>query len=242
MIAKQKVLVVDDEEIVRESFRLALTEAGYAVRTAGSGHDALKACREEPCDVMLADLKMPDMDGLQVTREVSSQFPNIRVVIVTGYPSPETYQEASQLGILDYLEKPISPERLSAATARALARTRQMTPPAVDATEFPATVEEPEEETVPALGETKTDDSVDKRETVAEPTVAARVEPATERPVIEADATPETEVSTLRALTLLALSPIMGLAFVVFLPMIGFGMLFAALGSVLGESLGIGRN
>lgn len=235
MIAKQRVLVVDDEEIVRESFRLALTEAGYAVRTASSGHDALQACREEPCDLMLADLKMPDMDGLQVTREVSSQFPNTRVVIVTGYPSPETYQEGSRLGIVDYLEKPISPERLSAATATALAQARPLPLPEA---EVATTVIEPAEET--ALPESVEIETPDIDEPVPEPTMVSHIEPAPEPAAIEVQQ-PEVKVSVSKALALLALAPLMGLAFVVFLPLVGFGMLFAAVGSALGEALGIGR-
>ena len=123
MVATEKrVLVVDDEEIVRESCRRSLTDAGYTVRTVESGRAALKACRAESFDVMLTDLKMPEMDGLEVARAVREEFPDVRVVIITGYPSRESTAQAKKLGIFDYLEKPLSPERLSEATAAALAR------------------------------------------------------------------------------------------------------------------------
>ncbi len=123
MVATQKrILVVDDESIVRDSYELALAEAGYDVRTVASGREAVQACRAERFDAVLADLKMPDMDGLEVARVVSRESPGVRVVIVTGYPSQESAEQAARLGVAGYLEKPLSPERLSAATAAALAR------------------------------------------------------------------------------------------------------------------------
>ena len=118
---KKRILVVDDEQIVRDSCQRALTDAGYTVHTVGSGRDALKACRDEPVDVMLTDLRMPDMDGFEVIRAVRKEFPEVRVVIITGYPSRESAAQAAQFGIFDYLEKPLSPARLSRATAAALA-------------------------------------------------------------------------------------------------------------------------
>lgn len=118
----KRVLVVDDEEVVRDSCKRSLTEAGYDVRTVESGHDALEACRAEQFDVMLTDLKMPDMDGIEVIRSVTKEFPELRVVVITGYPSRDTAKQAASLGISDYLEKPLSPQRLSEATAAALTR------------------------------------------------------------------------------------------------------------------------
>jgi CheY-like chemotaxis protein len=118
----KRVLVVDDEEIVRQSYKLALTDAGYDVSVAANGHDAIEACRTEHFDVMLADIRMPDMDGLEVAQIMAREFPDVRVIVITGYPSPESAARARQLGLSDYLQKPIAPDRLSAATAAALAR------------------------------------------------------------------------------------------------------------------------
>ena len=85
MVATNKrVLIVDDESIVCDSYESVLTMAGFSVRTARSGRDALAACRNERFDVILADLKMPDMDGLEVTREVKKEFPQVQVLIITG--------------------------------------------------------------------------------------------------------------------------------------------------------------
>ena len=119
--ASKRVLVVDDEEIVRESYKLALTDAGYDVRTVPNGREAIRACRDEHFDVMLADIRMPDMDGLEVSRVVVREFPDVRVIVITGYPSPESAARARKLGVSDYLQKPVAPDRLSAATAAALA-------------------------------------------------------------------------------------------------------------------------
>ncbi|HUT13312.1 MAG TPA: response regulator [Thermoguttaceae bacterium] len=121
VVVEKRILVVDDEEIVRESCKRALTEAGYSVHTVGSGNDALQACRSERFDLMFTDLKMPDMDGLDVIRAVTKEFPGLRVVVITGYPSRDSAEQAAQLGVSDYLEKPLSPGRLSEATASALA-------------------------------------------------------------------------------------------------------------------------
>ena len=124
----KRILVVDDEQIVRESYKRALTDAGYTVRTVESGLDALKACRAEPFDVMLADLRMPGMDGIDVAKAVTDEFPETRVVIITGYPSRQSAERAASLGIFDYLEKPLSPERLSQATAAVLERPARRMP------------------------------------------------------------------------------------------------------------------
>ena len=130
--AEKRVLVVDDEQIVRESCKHVLTDAGYVVRTVANGRDALKACRAESFDMMLTDLKMPDMDGLEVVRAVVKEFPEVRTVIITGYPSPETAEQGEKLGIFDYLRKPLSPERFSAAAAAVLARPARRTAPVAD--------------------------------------------------------------------------------------------------------------
>ncbi|MFH1266795.1 MAG: response regulator [Planctomycetota bacterium] len=122
VVLEKRILVVDDEKIVRDSCQRALTEAGYAVRTVAGGHDALRACRAEPFDVMLTDLRMPDMDGLEVIRAMAEEFPEVRIVVITGYPSQQSAEQARKLGIFDYLEKPLSPTRLSEATAAVLAQ------------------------------------------------------------------------------------------------------------------------
>jgi CheY-like chemotaxis protein len=129
VVANKRVLVVDDETIVCESYKLALMDAGYDVRTVETGQEAIQACRAERFDVMLADLRMPDMDGMEVAKIVAKEFPELRMVMITGYPSRESAEQAARLGVSDYLQKPLSPERLSEATAAALARPRRAAAP-----------------------------------------------------------------------------------------------------------------
>lgn len=147
MVAVEKrILVVDDEEIVRESCRRVLSEAGYAVRTVGNGRDALNLCRAEHFDVMLTDLRMADMDGLEVIRAAAREFPGLRVVVITGYPSRESLQQAQELGVCEYVEKPLNPSRLSEVTATALSSTTMLKAPAAARVEAPVRLEP-----VPAL-------------------------------------------------------------------------------------------
>jgi DNA-binding NtrC family response regulator len=131
MVAVEKrILVVDDEEIVRESCRRVLTEAGYAVRTVANGREALNLCRAEQFDVMLTDLRMADMDGLEVIRAAAREFPGMRVVVITGYPSRESLQQAQELGVCEYVEKPLNPSRLNEVTATALSSKMTLKAPA----------------------------------------------------------------------------------------------------------------
>lgn len=154
VVANKRVLVVDDESIVCESYKLALSDAGYDVRTVATGQEAIEACRCERFDVMLADLRMPDMDGMEVAKVVCREFPELRVVMITGYPSRESAEQAARLGISDYLQKPLSPERLSEATAAALARPQRAPAPASAAPARPearkAEAKEPESEAIPS--------------------------------------------------------------------------------------------
>ena len=210
VVSEKRVLVVDDDVIVRESFKRVLTDAGYSVCTARNGHAALAACSSEPFDVMLADLKMQEMDGLEVTRRVKRAHPQVQVLIVTGYPTQQSAREARGLGVFDYLNKPVAPDRLSAVTAAALAAP------------------------VPRMAST-VHDAMPVPEEVAQPDApAARLEEAE----IETGA-PRSSESALKTLAVLALAPLLGLAFVMLLPIIGFGMLITVLAKGLAEKLGL---
>ncbi len=207
MVATNKrVLVVDDEAIVCKSYERVLTDAGYSVCTARSGRDALAACRAEPFDVVLADLKMPDMDGLEVTRKVKKEFPQVQILIITGYPTKQSADEARGLGVFDYLSKPLAPERLSAVTAAALSPPPEKMEPAVPSAK-------------PALEE-----------------AASLAKPERARAHAVSTATPEGIVKTL---TVLAVAPILGLAYVMLLPIIGFGVLLSLVGSGVARKVGL---
>jgi DNA-binding NtrC family response regulator len=112
MNRKPKILVVDDEEIVRRSYRRLLDEALLSAETAADGGQALEAMRREPFDVVLLDLRMPGADGMSVLRSIREQWPAAEVVVITGHPTLETAKEAVRLGAYDYLAKPVEPDRI----------------------------------------------------------------------------------------------------------------------------------
>jgi DNA-binding NtrC family response regulator len=116
---KKKILVIDDEAIVRVSCERVLTPEGYDVRVVSKGADALDILSRENFDLVLTDLKMPDMDGLEVLKEIKSRWPRINVIIITGYGTISTAVQAIKLGAYEYLEKPFTPEDILRAVQRA---------------------------------------------------------------------------------------------------------------------------
>jgi len=117
-----RVLTVDDEAVVCESIRRVLTEEGYDVSIATSAIDGLDIIRRQPIDLLLLDIRMPGMDGIDFLRETRAISPETEVIMVTGYASIQTAVEAVKLGATDYLQKPVSPDKLVVAVARALER------------------------------------------------------------------------------------------------------------------------
>jgi len=119
---RTRILVVDDEEIVRESLGGWLEKDGYTLGTAPDGPSALKAMREEKWSILLVDLKMPGMDGLQVLEEARRLSPDTEVVIMTAYATVDTAVQAMKNGAWDYLVKPFDPEELSLLIQKIVAR------------------------------------------------------------------------------------------------------------------------
>ena len=125
------VLIVDDEPIVRESLRDWLKDAGYQVATAETGEEALEIVEKQDFSVMVLDLRLPGKSGITVLKEVKTQRPWIKSIIITAYPSAETTAEATKLGAIDYLIKPVAPddlERLIRETLSAVGREPTVTP------------------------------------------------------------------------------------------------------------------
>jgi two-component system response regulator AtoC len=111
MKKKAKVLVVDDEVIIRDSLRDWLTDAGYQVFTAENGAQALKIIQQEGLRIVIADLVMPGMDGIELMKRAKEISPDAEVIIVTAYGSIPTAITAMREGAYDYIEKPFCPER-----------------------------------------------------------------------------------------------------------------------------------
>jgi len=124
MNAKAKILVVDDEEVIRRSFTRILGAPHYHVKAVGSWTEVAQAMQEEPFDVVLLDLRMPDVDGITVLRALKQRWPESEVIIITGYPSIDTAKQAVALGAYDYLAKPVGPEQVIEASSAAMRHKR----------------------------------------------------------------------------------------------------------------------
>jgi heterodisulfide reductase subunit A len=109
---KFHILVVDDELVVRDSLKEWLEEEGFSVDMAASGPEALDQLAEQTYQLMLLDIKMPEMDGVEVLQNAKESFPDLNVIMMTAYATVETAVEAMKIGALDYLIKPFDPETL----------------------------------------------------------------------------------------------------------------------------------
>ena len=109
---KARILAVDDEKIILDSFRKILVIAGYSIDTVEKGSEALGLIRKNDYDFVFTDLKMPGMDGVEVTKAVKHLRPDIDVIVITGYASIETAVETVKFGAMDYVEKPFTEDEL----------------------------------------------------------------------------------------------------------------------------------
>ena len=114
---KPTILICDDEEGIRESFKLILEE-DYTLRFATNGIEALEILRNLTPAVMLLDIKMPKIHGIEILKEVKKIKPKLPVIIVTGYQSVEMAQEALKNGATDYIPKPFESKHILKAVAQ----------------------------------------------------------------------------------------------------------------------------
>jgi DNA-binding NtrC family response regulator len=115
-----RILIVDDEEVVRLSYMRILAGADCQVKAVWTWGQVAQAMDEQPFDLVLLDLRMPGMDGLDVLRELKARWPDSEVIIITGYPTLASAKEAVSLGAYDYLTKPVGPAQVMAAANAAM--------------------------------------------------------------------------------------------------------------------------
>ncbi len=178
MSALRKVLVVDDDPVVGKSFERVLEGKGWSVIVAYDAAQALERMREAEVDLLVADIRMPGMNGLELAERVKQRRPWTPVMIVTGYGTEADEERARAAGVSAFLHKPLSPETIEGSTEEALREAPHLVEPAVQ---------------VP----------------VAEPEVAAA-------PV---------RGGRVRDIALFFAAPFIGLAYAVFMPIVGLGVL-----------------
>jgi DNA-binding response OmpR family regulator len=130
-----RILAVDDEPVVLDSFRRILVLEGYSIDTVETAQEAVGLVRKHDYDFVYADLKMPGMDGIDLTKAVKHLRPDIDVVIITGYATVESAVETMKYGAMDYVQKPFTADELADFTRKLVIRRQdrleKITPPTV---------------------------------------------------------------------------------------------------------------
>ena len=120
MVQTKKVLVVDDDAVVNRSINRVLSGEGYQVRETMSGSEALAELDHQQYDMVFTDIRMPGMDGLEMTSRVKKAHPEVPVVVITGFGTESNEVRARELGVAGFLRKPLSPEMIIENADRAL--------------------------------------------------------------------------------------------------------------------------
>ncbi len=120
MTASAVLLVADDDPVVRDFLAEVLVREGYQVRAVSGGEECVQVAATEPFDLALVDLRMPDLDGIDVLKRLATLQPGVPVLILTAFVTMETAIEAIQAGAWDYLSKPLRVEEIEVTVRRAL--------------------------------------------------------------------------------------------------------------------------
>ena len=105
-----RILVVDDDVIVIKSCRRILEAEGFEVTTVPSADDALEKMKMYDFDLLVMDVKMPKHDGIFLMREIKKNWPDIPIIVMSGYPTPETIADVLKLGAIQFIPKPFKPD------------------------------------------------------------------------------------------------------------------------------------
>ncbi len=117
----EKILVVEDDPLMLAALEILLTDEGYDVTTASSGLDAIQKAKETSFDLVVCDVRMAEMDGLETISNLKRDQPDTRSIVITGYASPDVPIRAIKMGVDDYLMKPFTHEGLKERIYRAFA-------------------------------------------------------------------------------------------------------------------------
>ena len=119
-VHRNHVLLVEDEVNVANGLKMILDDAGYDVDVALDGQKALSLFQSDGIDLVVSDLRLPDIDGMEVVREMKTIKPDLDVIIITGYPSMTSAIDSGKLGVREYLRKPFSEDEFMEAVNKAL--------------------------------------------------------------------------------------------------------------------------
>ena len=119
-MSQSRILVVDDEAVIREALRRILEGDGHEVTSVSSGHAALEKIQDESFTLVITDLKMPGMNGIEVLKSIKILQPKVPIIIITGYATVETAVDAIKQGAFDYLSKPFTPKQVKELVHKAL--------------------------------------------------------------------------------------------------------------------------
>jgi DNA-binding NtrC family response regulator len=123
MLSHNRILLVDDEINICKSCQRVFDKEGYVTEFALSGKEALEKAFRETFDLIITDLKMPDISGIEVIKEIKEKQPDVPIIMITGYPSVPTAVEAIKLGADDYIPKPLKPDEILRAVDKAMEKT-----------------------------------------------------------------------------------------------------------------------
>jgi two-component system response regulator HydG len=126
-VAQNRILVVDDEIDMRNGLQKILSQKGYSIDTAEDGLRAVEKMKQTSFQVVIVDLKMPQMDGIEVLRRAKDINQTIAVIIITGYGTVTSAVESMRLGAFDYITKPFKPDDITVTVERAL-KTERLLP------------------------------------------------------------------------------------------------------------------